>query len=438
MDLQVMNKLDYNLHTDVQRTAHIHNLLTPQVTEAAQIALSQNDAAAAKQLEGLANFILFGKDASKFDTNMVQRKEIAIDTKKKTYTRTPPVSLDELMENPVFDEGRVREMKKSTYTNPKPKIARPTYNELGEVMDEGDSSIPGMVQLWDSIDYLERQVELWHGAAPEEGEHVPEGWTSYNLYKMKHWIIELKQQQYMLKKIFNPPMPHFHQPPTYPAIDWEADSWYWRPIRNEEGVGLSEQVKRDSSLFDYRNSGILIKHVVRRHTIDLTDPNHIYWLLEYYDALKKSSWEDLNGQMKYILFDLETLDERAGLSAAQYDILELKVQKWTNERIKDYLHEHHGLVYNVNYISTIYKRNICEKLALSATIMYKEHVNRDRPAAWKVCSCCGERLLRDPIFFVKKSTSVDGLAARCKACDKKIRDSSKGGNNGTDKQNVEM
>ena len=44
---------------------------------------------------------------------------------------------------------------------------------------------------------------------------------------------------------------------------------------------------------------------------------------------------------------------------------------------------------------------------------------------WKKCTCCGRLLLIDPQNFVKKDGAVDGFSARCKRCDKELRDKKK-------------
>ena len=46
-------------------------------------------------------------------------------------------------------------------------INRPKYNKkTGELMDAGDSDIPFMTQLWESIDALERWIGVLEGKLP--------------------------------------------------------------------------------------------------------------------------------------------------------------------------------------------------------------------------------------------------------------------------------
>ena len=128
------------------------------------------------------------------------------------------------------------------------------------------------------------------------------------------------------------------------------------------------------------------------------------------------------GQMKTILMAFDEIGRETHLTPIQEEVLDLKVARWTNERIQQRLQEKFGVVYNVNYISTMFKKTICEKIAATASRLEKEHMAQDEPGGWKKCTTCGRLLLRDKVNFVRKASSSDGLAARCKQCDKNIRD----------------
>jgi len=99
----------------------------------------------------MGSYILYGKDADGY--NAVQRGEITNGNtrynsfKKKDDTN---VSLDEILDNPMANVESLKQLtEKRIYTVPKPTIRRPRYNkETGEMIDPGDSDIPGMTQLW--------------------------------------------------------------------------------------------------------------------------------------------------------------------------------------------------------------------------------------------------------------------------------------------------
>lgn len=52
------------------------------------------------------------------------------------------------METPGFDEQQLRSAyKRDAYTAPKPFIAKPKYDKkTGEMIDPGDSDVPGMIE----------------------------------------------------------------------------------------------------------------------------------------------------------------------------------------------------------------------------------------------------------------------------------------------------
>ena len=56
-----------------------------------------------KDIETCTDYVLYGKDPED-GKSMVDRKEIFIKTKYKTWQKTEPVSLEALMESPTFDE----------------------------------------------------------------------------------------------------------------------------------------------------------------------------------------------------------------------------------------------------------------------------------------------------------------------------------------------
>ena len=60
-------------------------------------------------------------------------------------------------------------------------------------------------------------------------------------------------------------------------------------------------------------------------------------------------------------------------------------------------------------------------IAEAARLHADYFLNRDNETAWKVCTHCGQRKLRDTREFMRKAKSSDGLASRCKKCESKVR-----------------
>lgn len=432
--------LDYSLYTDKERIRASYEYIehNPQLYD---LEKAQN----AHDLEQLANYILYGKDESKL-TNAVQQKRILPpQTKHSTYNRKPVESLDELVESPLFEQSAARPYdEKNTYLHPRPAIKRPKYAADGTIEEPNDAIIPGMVELWSEIDELDHLLDIYKGdALPANArEELAQQWDSIEAYKIKHWLIDLRKHQYHLKESFRPTIPSaftFTRPGT---IDWESNSGHWEQAATSPDLSLLKICAGDEKLSNpnytyykyietnlpaalWRQSNYTGKWeyfvLLREHYIDFTNPRHIYCLLEHYDELKKSSYDDINGQMKHILIAFEEIGQRTELSPVHEFILDSKVIKWTNRRIRDELQVKYGVNYNENYISTIYKHNICNALAATAALMEREFENRNNPLMWKHCSVCHRKLLLDPYNFVRKSDTRDGYSSRCKLCDKKVR-----------------
>lgn len=537
--MNLLHNLDYTLYTDVERVSAAANIINQNEEElivaldsahrkagtnpSTSSPLRRNAPSAYTQLEKLADYILYGKNSQKL-TNLVQQKRILKpQTIHDSYNKKKAESLEALQESPDFptQEANLKSYEeKNSYTNPRPTIKRPSADGT----DPGDSLIPGMVELWNSIDRIERQLRIWHGQvqpATEEEQLILTTWNGLLAYRKNHLLIDLRKHQYYLKNSYCPPIPAHHTFPHSTPINWFSNAGYWteatgarfeedykkhssthaKPARIVEftesiraGIkksGVSSHTLQPSMLacaytggtyYDCTNKlpsyyvilptansgnhisspfsslwhflcvsggeniredkwycyltyeGVKFRiqknycfarleywRPIKQHTLDLTNPEHIYQLFEHYSSLKESSYDDLNGQMKYILMTLDDLQDDSELTLIQQHILDRKVLKYTNERIKTELKQLYNVSYNVNYISTLYK-NTCKQIAETATIQQLKFDNRANPSMWKTCTCCGKRLLRDSHFFVRKNENRDGFAARCKKCDKLIRD----------------
>lgn len=550
--MNLLQNLNYKLYTDVERASAAASII--QQNEAELIValdsahrkagiqgagtntnttspLRRNAPSAYIQLEKLADYILYGKNSQKL-TNLVQQKRILKpQTIHSSYNKKTAESLEALQESPDFpaQEANLKPYEeKNSYTNPRPQIHRPSADGT----NPGDSWIPGMVELWGSIDRIERQIKIYQGKiAPQttEEQSILTEWDDLKAYRKKHLLIDLRKHQYYLKNSYCPPIPPHHSFPHTTPINWFSNAGYWTEatgdrfeedykthstshampahivefttsvLKREEELRKKIQNNKTQAAYsfyqlssyyaienitywDYYNQlppyyailptanggdhisspfsslwhflstsggeniredkwycyltyeGVKFRiqknycfarleywRELREHRLDLTNAEHIYQLFEHYSNLKESSYEDTDGQMKFILMALDDLQDDSELTLIQQHILDRKVLKYTNERIKDELKDIYGISYNVNYISTLYK-NTCKQIAETAAIQQLEFDNRANPSMWKVCSCCGKRLLRNPYYFVRKNENRDGLSARCKKCDKRIRD----------------
>lgn len=411
-------KLNYDLYSNAERAEQVRQLFTEEATQA--YAENYDSATTKADLEKIANFILYGKNP-KNDKNFVQLKEIEITQAKSAYRKKQAESLDALLEDPTAKETLFEPVHKTVYRKIKPTISR-----------EKDKDIPGMQELWNAIDELAARVS----ALKEEGN------LGIEFYKKNHLLIELRKEQFALKDSvseviksgsFRPITPYstcFTRDTGY-VYDYNKEYEYrkWRADHYRKDFGEEWYNKEQEALSNFtisEDKELNWRWVeVSKNQIDLTNAEHVYQLLELYSPLKENSWENLDCDMKYLLWELEDYIEKSHLSEARKHILIRKIDRATNEQIRDELQEKFGLNYNDNYISTIYKQMICGQIARTAQIARDEWIFRNQPEKFKVCSTCGTRLLRDTRNFIRKQNSKDGLAARCKFCDKEIREKKK-------------
>ena len=116
----------------------------------------------------------------------------------------------------------------------------------------------------------------------------------------------------------------------------------------------------------------------------------------------------------------DTLDfyiEATHFNEQTKEILYLKIQKYTNEFIADYINRKYNKRHTPNYISTIFKGRICDDIAATAQLHYDTFMARSNKLAFKTCTTCGVTKLKDIRNFVRKSRSSDGISSRCKECD---------------------
>lgn len=486
------------------------------------------------QLELLGDYIVRGRGPEESPSAIDAKEVLAPPSRYSTFTRKEPVSLDGLNELPSFNEASVKAIERNTYTKPKRTITRPIYAIDAEgdyasspliCLNERthDANVPGMVDLWRAIDYLtwlsgkqewsraivspqKYRVRLPQGMVsvrkilrpvidvngelrPQlESPPTPPKLSSLDHYRLRHWLIDLKQRQFALKESDSPTAFAQHFSFTTPGtVDWEENSghwltrtearntrrtiapdalWRWRPATRftYEQAGAQEVGHCSLSAYhqialggptagkDFREKlvrdtlGALVTSgpapadllstsmvfvreyyfLVAEHTIDLTNPLHIYALLENYRDLRIATHDKLTSQLRHILNALSEIVDKTELHESREIILYYKVHKWTNERILRELNEF-GYSYAVNYISTIWKKEICTKIAKQAAAMEQQWLARNNPSAWRTCSACGKRKLATNDNFINNPKNYLGLSMRCKACDKVDRERRKNG-----------
>jgi hypothetical protein len=107
-------QLDFSLESNRERKEFLDKYLMRE--EFTKFPLTK------EELETCANYILWGKDPD--GKNPVQKKEIQIETRNKTWSKThDDESLDALLETPTFNENIIKENIEA-----RPKVIKETFS----------------------------------------------------------------------------------------------------------------------------------------------------------------------------------------------------------------------------------------------------------------------------------------------------------------------
>lgn len=209
-------------------------------------------------------------------------------------------------------------------------------------------------------------------------------------YIIKKSIIELRQDQYVIKNALNPPVVFNMTTKSLARTDL-YDNYYF----DEDGNPV--------------NSG----------PISFFNPAHISTLLCNYSALKQESYGEFQNDLWYLMEDLDNLIDSAleQKYPMYYDLLRYKIDGKTNAEIQDLLARDYGVSHSVEYLSALWRNKIPKLIAEKAEeeylLWYYTNVERGN---WKKCSRCGQVKLAHNKFFSKNKSSKDGWYSLCKEC----------------------
>ena len=204
-------------------------------------------------------------------------------------------------------------------------------------------------------------------------------------YISKSAIIELRKDQYVIKNAFKPitnPSPH---PPAYHPLYLDSE----------------EKINK---------YGILTYHGV-----SLCNPKVISIILNYYSTMRQRGWGEFEGDTWSLIEDFDNIST---LALEKYPVwkrlVELKIDKVDNNKIKDMLEEEFGEVHSISYWSSLWQNKIPELIAEKAKEQAYYFLYKSRPLEWKICSRCGKNKPLTPFFFSKNKKSYYSICKECR------------------------
>lgn len=438
-------KLDFSLENIEERIAFVNKYITNKI-------FIENPPTNI-ETETISNYILWGKD-QKDGKNGVQQKEFEIETKSKLWSGGERVeSLDALIESPTFDENTIMRPGEVRTKIPRVVFSRneardsidktllPQLEELFRQIDETDLII-NFYDLAHNKRKLPPREELLKRFSEKEQLELQEKaskLSQYHYLKLRHLLVELRQQQYQFKDSYShllmrdpsssrsPYNPKDFEPifetdiPVFPLgtkTPGFISEKLFQPLSTLIPSNFSEEELKEVSKFLWKH-----KEQVKRNTFfDFCELEHLYNALLMIDGLEESSErETVNYSTTNFLSTLRYYIEIAELSEVQREILDFKIRGASNQQIAAAINSKHGKAYTVNYISTIFRQKILPAIIEGVQYHLRVCENLFFPEEFKECNTCGRVLLRDSYNFVRKNRAKDGFTNRCKACDKADR-----------------
>lgn len=429
-------KLDFSLQTEEERTDFLNQYLIQK--EFIQKPPTDDE------LETCANYVLWGKD--KDGLSVVDKGEVQIETRYKTWARQDEESLEGLIEQPNFIEASIHPL-----TAQKQKKIKEVFSREEALLRAPSYLKDTFLELFHQIDVIDLIInfyELNHGKrknpprselldifSQEEINNFQEKAAHLNQFqylKLRHLLVELRRQQFTLRDSYTAPIQQrnfiFYNPPE--EEEKLGDTIPIFPLGIDMGDYLSSLIFYDDNCFSpssYKEKDLrLLKNFLDNLNIagrpdtffDFRELEHVYNLILNYEEIAAAAENDIsfNGILKTLTF----YENMAGLTPCQKRVIELKKKGLKNREIADIVNEEFGKAYTVNYISTIFRQKVIKKINESAKLHLEIIENLPFPENFKRCSCCGKSLLKDPRNFIRKTRTSDGYAARCKVCDKKV------------------
>ena len=244
-----------------------------------------------------------------------------------------------------------------------------------QITEKDVATIPGLKELRKEIQKIQKK------------QKVAKGRQKFLLTKQ---LIEMRQDQYILKNMYKPPV------------------MLTKVTKSANQIDLSEKIT-------VNEKGDPVSNCL----ISLFDPAHVCCLLCNYSRLKEQTWGHFDSDWWYLMEDFDNLADRALKQKYPilYDIMIYKIDGMQNKDIAVQIKKDYDVTYSIQYLSAVWRKKIPKIIAEKAKeewILW--HYTFEQKGRWKRCSRCHEVKLAHPYFFTRNKTSKDGWYSICKTC----------------------
>lgn len=244
------------------------------------------------------------------------------------------------------------------------------------ISEEDLETIPGLKKLREEIKKIEQKQKKATGK------------DKYLLTKM---LIQMRQDQYVLKSAYKPPI------------------YVMNMIKNVSQINLDDNITIDEDSNEPINNEL----------ISFFNPQHICCILCNYSKLKEACWGNFQSDMYYLMQAFDQVSEKALKQnyPILYEIMILKIDGLMNKDIIIELNNKFNITYSIEYLSLLWRKKIPKIIAEQAKqdwIVW--YYTTKEYGKWKRCSRCHKIKLAHPYFFTKNKTSKDGFYSLCKKC----------------------